>query len=291
MTDPQKKKKNEDRNVEWSFDFSQFGESINNMLNGLAGEEEVQTSEFSQQKSGVKSLTLNAGFSVGQATVTALPDDSPLVFHALIKHVGNVNFDVDGTAEKTITLHQKNNPVQQAANSIRQGIRAMASREDLTWHIQLGSGVPLNLDLNGGVGPSKINLSGLHVVSLNVGTGVGTLHLVLPKQDDELSVNVDGGVGETKIFVPDNAHGTINVDAGVGAVQIVVPPNAAVQLNANGGIGSVKVPNTLTRLTKPEFMDAGGVWQSDGFELAEHRLTIKYDGGVGALVVREAELV
>lgn len=290
MTDPQKPK-NDERQVEWSFDFSKVGESINTMLDGLAGDEEVQISEFSLQKAGTKTLTLNAAFSVGKASITALPEDSPLVFNAHLKHVGNVTFESEGTAEKVVTLRQKVNPVQQAANSLRQGLRAMREHEDLAWNIGLGAGVPLVLNLQGGVGSSKIDLTSLTIMSLNVDTGVGKLDLIVPQQDEVLNAQIKGGVGETKIYIPDNAHGDVSVNAGVGAVQIVIPPNAAVQINANGGIGSVKVPNSLQRLTKPEFMDAGGVWQSEGYELAEHKLNIRYDGGVGALVVREAELV
>lgn len=35
----------------------------------------------------------------------------------------------------------------------------------------------------------------------------------------------------------------------------------------------------------------GGVWQDDGFELAEEKIIIQYDGGVGQFTVREVEVV
>jgi hypothetical protein len=51
------------------------------------------------------------------------------------------------------------------------------------------------------------------------------------------------------------------------------------------------VPASVQRLSRKEFMEHSGLWQSQGFDLAERRIIIKFDGGVGTFHLREAQTV
>ncbi len=291
MSEPEnKKKKEEGREVEWSFDFAKLGESFNNLMNSLAGEEELRESTFVVPMTGVQSARVNVHFSVGKAFVQAADAATGNLFEAHLKHVGEIEFNEEGDAPKIITLKQQEKP-EFSAGPFQRGFRALANRDDLEWNVSLAPGVPLSLEIDGGVGPTSLDLTGLSIRSVDADTGVGTLNLVLPQQDEKITVEVDGGVGQTKVFVPDNANVDMDIDAGVGATEITVPPNAALQIKASGGLGSVSVPKSLQRMDKPEFMEMGGVWQSPGFDLAERKIIIRYDGGVGQLTVREAEMI
>jgi len=290
MSEPEKKKKEEGRQVEWTFDFAKLGESFSNMMNSLAGEEEVHESTFVVPLAGAESARVKVGFSIGKAFVQATEAGSANLFEAHLKHVGEIEFSEEGDATKSITLKQQEKPELSAA-PFQRGLRALASREELEWNVSLATGVPLSLDINGGVGPTHMDLTGLTLRKVDADTGVGTLTLVLPEQSEAIDVDVDGGVGQTKIFIPNNANVTMDIDAGVGATEITVPPNAALQIKASGGLGSVSVPKSVQRMDKPEFMEMGGVWQSPGFDLAERKIIITYDGGVGQLTVREAEMI
>jgi hypothetical protein len=290
MSEPEKKKKNEGSQVEWSFDFAKLGESFNSLMNSLAGEEELRESNFVVPKAGVESARVKVHFSVGKAFLQATEAGSENLFEADLKHVGDIEFNDEGDATKTITLKQQEKP-EFSAGPFQRGFRALANRDDLVWTISLAPDIPLSVEVDGGVGPTQMDLTGLTVRKVDADTGVGTLTLVLPKQAAPIDVDVDGGVGQTKIFVPDNASVDLDVDAGVGATEITIPPNAAVQIKASGGLGSVTVPKSVQRMDKPEFMEMGGVWQSPGFDLAERKIIIRYDGGVGQLTVREAEMI
>ncbi len=291
MSEPEnKKKKNENREVEWSFDFAKLGESFNNLLNSLAGEEEVRESTFVAPKGNATSARVKIDFAVGKAFLQAAEAGKENLLEAHLKHVGEIEFSEEGDETKTIKLKQQEKAEFSAA-PFQRGLRALASRDDLEWSISLAPGMPLSLDVDGGIGPTQMDLSGLSVRKVDADTGVGTLTLVLPEQNEKMDVEVDGGVGQTKIFIPDNAIVDLDVDAGVGATEITIPPNAAVQIKASNGLGSVSVPKSLQRMDKPEFMEMGGVWQSPGFDLAERKIIIRYDGGVGQLTVREAEMI
>ncbi|MCA9912194.1 MAG: hypothetical protein KC496_02545 [Anaerolineae bacterium] len=289
MSDPEKKK-NDNREVEWSFDFAKLGESFSSLLNSLAGEEELRESTFVSPIGTANSARVKIDFSVGKAFLQAAEAGTENLLEAHLKHVGEIEFSEEGDDVKTVTLKQQEKPGFSAA-PFQRGFRALANRDDLEWSISLAPGIPLSLDVDGGVGPTQMDLTGLRVRKVDADTGVGTLTLVLPEQTEKMDVEVDGGVGQTKIFIPNNTIVDLDVDAGVGATEITIPPNAAVQIKANNGLGSVSVPKSLQRIDKPEFMEMGGVWQSPGFDLAERKITIRYDGGVGQLTVREAEMI
>jgi hypothetical protein len=284
------KPKNEDRKVEWSFDFANINDSFNKIMESLAGEDELTVSEFNVAKSGVETARVNVKFSVAQGFIQALPVGSSDLFKATINHVGELEFKDEGDTTKTVEVKQKQK-IEFSANPIKQGFRAFAHREDLKWDIHLSPDVPLSLNINGGVGPTKLDLTNIQLLNLKVDTGVGTLDLILPSQNNKIEADIDGGVGQTKIVVPDNADAIINVDGGVGAVEITVPANAAVQVKADSGIGAVHVPKSMKRVTPKEILDNSGLWQSEGYDLATRRISIRYHGGVGEFRVREAELV
>jgi hypothetical protein len=288
MTD--EKNKNTDQNVEWSFDFSRIGESFNRMVESLAGDEEVKTSTFSAERQSETNARIRVDFSVGVASVEPLDEGSTLLFEATVKHVGELEFKDEAGDTREIRLRQKTN-IPPNTGMIRQGFRAVANREDFTWNVRLSREVPLSLDIHGGVGPATLSLAQLKVRSCKVDTGVGELNLTLPAQQETIKVDLDGGVGQTRVFIPENADVTLDIDGGIGAVEVTIPPGAAVQLKANTGLGSVHVPASVQRLSRKEFMEHSGLWQSQGFDLAERRIIIKFDGGVGTFHLREAQTV
>src|SRR5688572_16440607 len=96
----------EEREVEWSFDFANLGESFKRMFNSLSGDEELKTSHFTLEKSGTTRADVDINFSVGTGELRALLDSNNLI-DAEIVHVGEVEFKAEGDAVKHIELRQK----------------------------------------------------------------------------------------------------------------------------------------------------------------------------------------
>lgn len=285
------KRKNTDGEVEWSFDFANLGNSLKDMANSLAGEEEIHESEFTSAKTGVDSARVKVNFAAGKNFLSALDVDSDNLLEASLKHVGEIEFSEEGDTTKTVSIKQKNK-IKDIATPLKQGLRMVTNGNEIEWYIKLTPDVPLSLDVNGGVGPTKVDMTGLTVRSLKLDAGVGQFTVILPQQDEEFDLDMNTGVGQTKVYLPENVNASLDIDAGVGSVDITIPPNTAVQVRANNGIGSIDVPSSLRRMSKKtDFMDAGGVWQSEGFDLAERRIVIRYKGGIGSFHVREADLV
>jgi hypothetical protein len=281
------KRKNDESKVEWSFDFSTLADSFRGFLNSLAGDEEVKHSSFAVSAESVSSAEVEIDFSLGKGSIRAGSDPAVLLA-AEIDHVGEMKLTETDAPQKRVKLAQ--DKPSSIAGPMRQGLRALTDRADLHWDILLSPDVPLKLTIDGGVGPSTIDLSQIQLSALEIDSGVGSMEVTLPA--GRYPVEIDGGIGQTNIVVLPGAALDLEVDGGVGAVNVTVPANLPVRIIAESGLGAISVPKHFKRTSgKQEFLDNSGTWESDGYELASERLFIRYDGGVGQFTLKTIEIV
>ena len=129
-----------------------------------------------------------------------------------------------------------------------------------TWNVGLNSAVTYQLDLNAGVGQSKIDLTKLRI------SGGG----------------IDGGVGTSELYLPGNGTFRLTINGGVGTIKIYVPSGLAVRAEVNGGLGSF---NRLPGMQQVR----DNVYETPGFSTAENAVTLIIDGGVGSISMYESE--
>lgn len=269
---------------EWSFSFGELGDRISSAFG--ASDEDVTTSHFSESLEGVQSATIKLELSVGEAHVSPLTGSDNLI-EADITHVGEIEFSKTGGAEPKIKLEQKSGKGGQVVGSLREMVGGLGRRSDLKWDVRLSPDVPLNLDIEGGVGPSHLNLTELDVTALNVEGGVGGTNLMLPARDKGYEAKVEGGVGGLTVTLPEDGALKLKLEGGVGGVNLRVPEGAAVRLVASGGLGGINVAGAFNKISeKDEFMSKIGVWETDGYGIATHQIEVHYEGGVGGLNVR-----
>jgi len=283
-------KRKNDPQVEWSFDFGQLGESLNKLFSDLAGDEELRHEHFEAPLGSARAARIDLSFSIGRGGLRALPSDSELLLLAEVDTVGEVDFTALAGEIASIKLQARKSGFSLAP--LRQGLRALARRDDLVWDSQLSPRIPLDLHISMGVGQVSADLSGLQIKRLEVKGGVGALELILPTQELPYAVDIDSGIGEMNLIVPNDAFVTLDIDGGVGATNITTPYETPLQVRAETGIGSLNLPKTLERVRGGEgFIGASGIWQSAGFDLAERRVVVHYDGGVGELKIRHPQVV
>ena len=87
------------------------------------------------------------------------------------------------------------------------------------WDLTLTGRVPMDLEVNTGVGDADLDLGQLQVSSLAVSTGVGALTVTLPTSGG-YEADIDTGVGAATIRVPDGVEARIVVSRGLGAVSV-----------------------------------------------------------------------
>jgi len=248
---------------------------------GLAPSTEVKTFEQSVPLQEATSAQMNLDLSVGRATVQALDSDSATLIDADLSYVGIVNFNVSGNSgEKFVTLSVQND----SSSQIFDFLGLSLGQDQLHWNVGLTPRIPLDLRLNGGVGDSTVNLSGLQLTRLSYNTGVGNSAITLPGSGS-YAVSINGGVGDTTVTFAAGAAVKASINGGVGDLTLSLPEGAPIHLETHGGLGSVHVPATLNRVGGD---DRGGVWETASYASSSDaaRITISYTGGVGDLNVR-----
>lgn len=273
---------NKEYKTEWSFSFDKIGQSINEMFGSLSGDEEAQMASFSEPVNGATQARIDIDFSLGEATVQSLVGSDNLI-EADVTYIGEMEFKSTGETDRVVKMRQKSGKL---GGAVKRVFSTFAHRDDLRWDVRLSPEVPLDLDLDAGVGVVNVDLTGVQLRSLEYDGGVGKSTLTLPTGDTDYKVEIDGGVGEVIVNLPAETATHIKLDGGVGSIKMHIPANAAVRFNVEGGLGAVHMPNTLTRISgKDEFVSKSGVWETPDFASAEKQIVVDYKGGVGSLHV------
>ena len=253
------------------------------MFESISDDAELKMASFSEPKDAADNATIKLNFAVGETIVKPLIASDNL-FEADLSYIGELDFEVTGDTEKNIVLKQKSeNPVKR---TVKQAFGSFSHGRDLRWDIRLSPDLPIDLQINGGVGRSELDLSELKLTQLRMNTGAGKHDIMLPTSTEGYNVTIKGGVGETVIDLPVDTTVDLKVDAGVGAVRLNLPANVALRVKAKGGVGDVNVPEHMERLSGGrEFVSINGVWQTPNFDEATNKITVNYNGGIGELKV------
>ncbi len=139
------------------------------------------------------------------------------------------------------------------------GFLSFGKRSHGVWNLQLNQAVPLELDIQTGVGEATLDLSKLKLDRLKVGIGVGKTTVTLPGQGN-FRAKVEGGVGQVIIYVP---------------------ASLAVRIEANAGIGSVDVSGNFVR--------EGQAYLTPGYDKADGKVELDVNGGIGSIEIHQIE--
>ena len=263
------------RKVEWSLDLENMRVRAGQFVTERTGEPaEPKHASLHEKLNNARSAQIHIDRPVGRTTVRALDIDSPSLFHAELRYIGEYEFDVSGGAERIITLRQKGSFSAELPAII-------GNAEELHCDIALARGLPLKLKFTGGLGKSQLDLSQLHSERCRVETAVGEVSLTAPLQDAGFALEVIGGVGKTAVRIPAGGKGRLKITGGLGAVGVLVTPGAAVSLSGKVGLGRINLPDGLEQHTGGG-KGASGSWQTPGFSEATNQIVIDYKGGIGS---------
>jgi len=214
------------------------------------GSSNLQTTNISQPLNGVESARAELSFGAGTNKIYALSDSSNLIEGQLHTY-GTPNFSVSTSGDRaTIVLSPGTTSVPMVLPSV----------SEETWDVGLNSSVTYQLNLNVGVGQSKIDLT-----KLRISGG-----------------EIDGGVGTSELYLPGDGKYRLAINGGVGTIRIYVPSNLAVRAEVNGGLGS------FNRL--PDMQEVrDDVYETPNFSSAEDAVILIIDGGVGSISMYESE--
>jgi hypothetical protein len=237
------------------------------------------TERFSEPLGTSESAFVSVELSVGPSHIYPLKD-SPNLIDAEITHIGEIDFDVQGETQKKVSIRQ--------IGGVHIDWFDWMDEKDLRWEIGLSPDIPLELEIEGGLGDADFDLRGLSLAGLEVEVDVGDIELTLPAAESSYDVKVIGDVGDINITIEEGAHGNWEIEGDVGDVVIVIPEDAAVRLDAETDVGNIHVPAQFQKISssEQEFVGESGIWQTSGFSASDRQIVINFNGAVGDLTIR-----
>lgn len=236
--------------------------------------------QFSVEMGNTTTANLNLDLSLHEANIHSLSDNNSL-FLAEIGHIGDIDFDVSGEEEKTISLRQL------GWEFGYQWLQSKLEGEEMVWDIGLSPGIPFDLTVDGSVSGTEMDLSELTLSDFMYDGSTGSATIILPESREGYETRIDGSTGAISVVLPENSNLTIRVDGSTGQIVFDVPDDAAVKVEVlSGGTGNLNSPTRLIKTSGETDRDEG-VYQTNGFEEAQYQITIIVeDIGTGNIVIK-----
>jgi len=267
----------------------------------LEPEVELKTLNFSETLDGTTSARIDLDLERYPTTVDALTD-SALLIDAKLETLTNVDFSVSGTNKKSVTL----NPRRDSSTDFSW---FDLLDQDARWEIGLSPNVPIDLTINIGSGSAELRLGNLELTSLKIDGGSGSVNGVLPASSSQYDLRIDGGSGSFDIELESGTNAMAFLEIGSGSFEVMIGAGSDVSAEIHGGSGSIgiDVPDDVGVRIVVEERGSGsvsvpskydlvddmndddgdtGIWESEGYSGAAHRIEITFEPGSGSFNVR-----
>jgi len=130
------------------------------------------------------------------------------------------------------------------------------------WHVGITREVPVALRVDGGASQAELDLGDLTVTDLEVHTGASETRVMMPR-----------AAGMTRA----------RFESGAASVRVRVPDGVAARISGTMAIGSAHVDER--RFPRTSGFAGSASWESAGWETAQSRCEISFQGGLGGIWV------
>ncbi|NFN88701.1 hypothetical protein FDF31_17215 [Clostridium sporogenes] len=143
--------------------------------------------------------------------------------------------------------------------SLNGGNTSLKKNEYNEWNINLNEKIPMEINLNLGVGDFKADLNKINLKELKVEMGVGKVNLdISGDYKNDVKVNIQGGVGEATVYLPKSIGAKIKAEKGIGGVK------------ANGFI-----------------VEDGNIYKNSQYGKSKNSIDVNIEAGVGAINIEQ----
>ncbi len=247
-----------------------------------------RTLTAARQVSGEQAL--RAEIEYGAGTMDVRPGAPGTLYHAVLRYDNN---------QYTPAVQYADGVLHIGINGEMHGTRHIHTRANRL-DLQLGAGVPLDLNVQYGAGEGTLDLGGLTVRSARIQTGASKTFLRFSKPTqgtcDELYIGagaakvdvqqlgnlsprkltVEGGAQEVNLDFSGNWHGDTEafLKMGIGKLALAIPRDVGVRLSKQ---------SLLAHLEAPDLTKNGDTFVSKGYDTAKRHLNINVDAALGAI--------
>lgn len=258
----------------------------------LVQAQDWRTITSQRQFAGEEVLRVNVQYGAGRLTI--MPGPASSLYRATLRYDANVFSPLNRYENGELNIGISDGKIS--------GRNMRAGRLDL----QLGTAVPLNLDLEFGAGKADLELGGLRIREAVFQTGASETSVRVSKANPEscslakfevgaaklqveglgnlncADIDVDGGVGEVVLDFTGNwrSDSDVEVDMGLGSLTLRVPNGLGLSVRKSGVLASFDSQGLVKR---------GNMYYSENFERAEHKLNVNIDAALGVIKVQWVE--
>lgn len=262
------------------------------VLPTLAEGQNWRTVTMSRQAEGTDPVDVRIRYGAGRFTVR--PSGDGLLYRMQLRYDEDTFEPVADYARGRLDLG-----VDNLGHSINLGRGRQSGEMDLL----LGTGVPMDLDMEFGAVRADLDLGGLALTALSLSTGasestvdisrpnrarMGTARFEVGAADFSIRhlgnlnaerIDIDAGVGEVTLWFTGDwqRDARVSIDMGLGSLELRMPEGLGVRL---------KKDSFLTSLDSEGLVKRGDYYYSLDWESAEHRVTIDLDAAFGSVRVR-----
>ena len=237
---------------------------------GISRPTQLNTEHLEEPVGGATSAIVDLRLSLESSEVFPLESGQNLL-EADMRHYGNGYLNVSGEAQKKVVLGSEGSS---SGNNWWWPSFNTGWDTDQGWDIGLTNQIPLDLSVDGSLGSSDIDLSGLMVTDLNVNVSMGSMEIILPVSVEGYDVDINGSAGSLDVTLPENTNLTVHLDGSAGSSTFTLPSNFALRVEVlDGGLGSVDLPSNLLRVSGSGDTQEG-VWEVANFDTATYKITI-----------------
>lgn len=215
--------------------------------------EVLRPSERTWPLEGIDRGTVRLHLGVGELSLDALEDPDAFA-QVLLQGREGVRFEQHFERTGTAALLEISGPERSAPWPFR-------TDRNVRWEIALSPQIPLDMEINLGVGQSQVDLQHLQVDDLQLNTGVGEVQVTLPAQVE---------------------RGDVHIQTGVGQVTVIIPGGVAAQIEVESALVSVDVDQS-------RFPKRDGTYRSPDYDTAPYRLDLRISGAIGEIEIRSGE--
>jgi len=217
------------------------------------------------------SAIVDLRLSLESVDVSPLDSDLKLI-EADMHHYGKGYLTISGDTQKKLVLGSEGGNLSE--NWFSWPSIGTNWGNDQYWKVGLTNRIPLDLSVDGSLGSSEINLSGLKLTDLNVNVSMGSMEITLPVSAEGYDVDINGSAGSLDVILPANSSITLHLDGSAGSSTFILPGKYVLRVEVlDGGLGRVDLPTELTRISGSGDAQEG-VWESADYDTAVYKLLI-----------------
>ncbi|MCU0521253.1 MAG: toast rack family protein [Anaerolineae bacterium] len=146
------------------------------------------------------------------------------------------------------------------------------------WDLRLSDAMPMRLRLECGAGEQDVDLVGLDIAELDITLGAGDSRINVGDNPNLSRLDLSIGAGSVELDLGGGWTGDAEIDlqGGVGETTLRLPNDVGVRVEVTRGIGDVDTSGLYRE---------GNAWVNEAYETSEVTLTVRVRAGIGRVVL------